>query len=217
MDQTEAAFPILVAEDEATLAEALAECLRQKGFQVDLARDGREALNFLEKRPYPLVITDLVMPEFDGLTVLRAARQRLPEALVVIMTGYASLDSAIGAIREGAHDYLCKPFKLQEIEVMVANAARLIQLHKENQVLLRRLEELTAKLQNLEIMPPGSGSKAHRPKASPAFSPYPLEMTLVEGEGAHRLLVDLERLHRLYKEELLTKDEYRKIKQRLLI
>src|SRR4030043_154696 len=145
MAGSEAPLSILIAEDDVTLAAALAEFLRQKGHQVDLAPHGGKALSLLEKQTYPLIITDLVMPEADGLTVLRAARQRDPATMVIIMTGYASLDSAIGAIREGAYDYLCKPFKLQEIEIVVTNATRLINLRRENQKLLHKLDDLTAK------------------------------------------------------------------------
>ena len=114
---------ILIAEDDPNLGEALVSYLQEKGHAVDLARHGGEALNLIERHNYSLILTDLVMPEADGLAVLRAARQKNPVALVVIMTGHASLASALQATREGAYDYLRKPFNLQEIEVAVDNAA----------------------------------------------------------------------------------------------
>jgi DNA-binding NtrC family response regulator len=210
---------ILVAEDDETLAAALAEFLREKGHQVDLAPHGGEALILLEKQVYPLIITDLVMPEADGLTVLRAARQRDPATLVVIMTGYASLDSAIGAIREGAYDYLCKPFKLQEIEIAVTNATRLIHLRSENQRLVHKLDDLTAKLREMQELPQLLGGEV-RPgtRSRTLWSPGPVPLKDYSSEEQDQQhLGDLERLRDLYRENMLTKEEYQKIKERLLI
>lgn len=215
----DAPFSILVAEDDETLAAALAEFLREKGHRVDLAPHGGEALVLLEKQAYPLIITDLVMPEADGLTVLRAARQRDPATLVVIMTGYASLDSAIGAIREGAYDYLCKPFKLQEIEIAVTNATRLIHLRRENQRLLHKLDDLTVKLRELQELPQLLGGEARSETRSPTLwspGPVPLKDYSPE-EQSQQYLGDLERLRDLYRENMLTKEEFQKIKERLLI
>ena len=95
---------ILIAEDDTNLGEALVSFLREKGHIVDLARHGGEALELLKRRSYSLILADLVMPEADGLEVLREARQRNPASLVVIMTGHASLASALQATREGAYD-----------------------------------------------------------------------------------------------------------------
>jgi DNA-binding NtrC family response regulator len=210
---------ILIAEDDETLAAALDEFLREKGHQVDLATNGGEALALLEKKSYPLIITDLVMPEADGLTVLRAARQRDPATLVVIMTGYASLDSAIGAIREGAYDYLCKPFKLQEIEIAVNNATQLINLHRENQKLLQRLDDMTAKLKEMQQLSQLLGGVAPletRPRTLWSPGPVPLRDYSPEDPN-QQFLTDLERLRSLYKESMLTKTEYQRLKERLLI
>jgi len=219
MARSDAPPAILIAEDDDTLAAALDEFLREKGHQVDLAAHGGEALALLEKKTYPLIITDLVMPEADGLTVLRAARQRDPATLVVIMTGYASLDSAIGAIREGAYDYLCKPFKLQEIEIAVNNATQLINLHQENQKLLHRLNDLTAKLkemQQLSQLLGDDGRLETRPRTLWSPGPVPLRDYSPEDQN-QQFLTDLERLRSLYKESMLTKEEYRKLKERLII
>jgi YesN/AraC family two-component response regulator len=134
------------------------------------------------------------------------------------MTGYASLDSAIGAIREGAYDYLCKPFKLQEIEIAVTNASRLIQLHRENQRLLGKLNDLTAKLQEMQQLSqhPVMVDHAGKRRALWSTSPVPLGDYFPEKQGLQDL-ADLERLRDLYKENMLTHEEYQKLKQRLLI
>jgi DNA-binding NtrC family response regulator len=223
MGTAEVKLPILIAEDDPTLGEALTGFLREKGHAVNLARTGGEALALLEKQSYPLVITDLVMPEADGLMVLRAARQRDPATLVVIMTGYASIDSAIEATREGAYDYLRKPFKLQEIEIAVSRAARLLFLDKENQRLLHKLNDLTAQLEDLQQInqshqadaPPGDKAR------SPRYAvPFPLSnyfLLAQEQENRSELEHLQERLRALYKENLLTEKEYQVLKQRILI
>jgi CheY-like chemotaxis protein len=211
------ALNILVAEDDATLGEALVSFLQEKGHQADLARDGCQALDWLRQRNYSLVITDLVMPGADGLEVLRASRQCQPPPLVVIMTGYASIDTAIEAIHQGAYEYLRKPFKLQEIEIAVANAARLLHLHRENQRLVQSLQELRAQLAILKTrsLP---DPEAPETDASPAGLVLPLPLGpggWVEPVRPHQS--DLERLHHLYRESLLTENEYQVLKQRLLI
>ena len=219
MSELDIPLQILIAEDDPTLAGVLAESLRHQGHEVDLAENGGKALELLKDKTYSLVITDLVMPEADGLTVLRTARQRDPSTLVVIMTGYASLDSAIGAIREGAYDYLCKPFKLQEIEIAVTNASRLINLHRENERLLCKLDNLTAKLQEMQQLPQFSGADGRpetRTQTVWSLGPVPLKDYSPEDQN-QLYLSDLERLRDLYKENMLTKDEYQKFKERLLI
>lgn len=191
---------ILLAEDDPTLGAALAGFLRHRGHRVTWARHGGEALTVLQEKDFSLVITDLIMPVADGLEVLRAARRREPPPLVVIMTGYASIDSAIQAIREGAYDYLRKPFKLQEIEVAVANAARLLALYQENQALLGRLADLSARL--AEANPEASGQLTPSPAAPPATLSPPQDR-------------DFERLRLLYQERLLSEPEYHTLKHKV--
>jgi DNA-binding NtrC family response regulator len=210
---------ILIAEDDPSLGEALVSYLREKGHLVDLARHGGEALAFIGRRRYSMILTDLVMPEVDGLAVLRAARQKDPAALVVIMTGHASLASALQATREGAYDYLRKPFNLQEIEVAVDNAARLLHLREENGRLLAKLNELNAKLEELQQESPYP--EAALPPAGHHGEPDPLRNLLWcyplpwEVDPPHPS--DMERLLGLYRENLLTDKEFQILKERILI
>jgi len=210
---------ILVAEDDPHLGEALRGFLREKGHKVDLARNGAEALSLLKRRHYSLVLTDLVMPEADGLEVLRLAREQDPATLVVIMTGHASLESAVQATREGAYDYLRKPFNLRELDIAVANAARLLHLKAENLHLLKKLHELTAKLEDLQtnqqVSEPPAPTPTQASEAHPlTFIPWRFPLAW-ETESAHP--GDLERLLGLYKDNLLTEREFQILKQRLLI
>jgi DNA-binding response OmpR family regulator len=210
---------ILIAEDDPNLGEALVSYLREKGYAVDLARHGGEALKFISRHDYSLILTDLVMPEADGLEVLRSARQKNPAALVVVMTGHASLTSALQATREGAYDYLRKPFNLQEIEVAVDNAARLLHLLEENGRLLAKLNELNAKL--AELQQETAYPEADLPPAHDNGRPDPLRNLLWcyplpwEVDPPHH--GDLERLLGLYREKLLTEREFQILKERILI
>jgi len=214
MSDSQASLRILVAEDDLNLGEALAGFLREQGHRVDLAKNGLEALKHLEKNDYQLVVADLVMPEADGLTVLRAAKQKNNETLVVVMTGYASVDSALEATREGAFDYLRKPFKLQEINIAVANAARLLALHRENQDLLQKLHDLKARLERLE-----DRQKATEGRLAPEPGKNGLaSLSQEKPKGlSDQHQADLARLRRLYRENLLTEKEYQTIKQHLHI
>ncbi len=134
-------FRIWIAEDDDEFREALGKSLAGELRTIQLYSDGRELVESLNTDPaFDIVIADLLMPGTDGLQVLEAAKRCNPEGVVIIMTGYASLDTAIQAIRGGAYDYIRKPFKLDEIEVIVKNACEKIALIRENQRLTKRLD-----------------------------------------------------------------------------
>jgi len=130
----------MVVDDDAAICELIAEHLRVRGLAVTTARDGRAAVTALSRSGgcYGLVLTDISMPGADGFEVLRAARSANPSALVVVITGYASLDSAIQAVRLGAHDYLTKPFTLGQIDVILRNISERLALERENRDLAAR-------------------------------------------------------------------------------
>jgi DNA-binding NtrC family response regulator len=130
---------VLVVDDEPDIRELLAECFRNKGLPVCQAADGDAAIGLLSGAPtrFGLVVTDLQLPGRDGLEVLRAARHLNPSCAVVIVTGYASIDSAIEAVRLGAYDYLTKPFSVGQIEVMLRRVQDRRALEVENRRLLR--------------------------------------------------------------------------------
>jgi DNA-binding NtrC family response regulator len=115
---------ILVAEDEPGVRESLAEVLRDAGYTVHTAVDGRAALAALEEHDFAVVVTDLRMPGADGLAVLRRAREISPQTLVVVMTAHGSVETAVDALRAGATDYLLKPIMMDEI---LAKVERLLE------------------------------------------------------------------------------------------
>ena len=132
---------VLVVEDEADVRELLVEYFRTRGYTVADAADGRSAISVLERDAFDLVLTDLQLPEADGLAVLAAARRLHPSIDVVIVTGFASLDSAIQAVRLGAYDYLTKPFSLGQIDVVLRRIDKFAELQAENQRLSRQLAQ----------------------------------------------------------------------------
>ena len=130
--------PVMVADDDPAVRELLADYLRDRGLTVATVQDGRAAVAALERGRFGLVLTDINMPGADGFEVLRAARVANASAYVVIMTGYASLESAIKAVRLGAHDYLTKPFSLGQIDVMLNAINDRSKLERENRELSLR-------------------------------------------------------------------------------
>jgi two-component system response regulator PilR (NtrC family) len=130
---------ILVVDDERSMRDLLAITLRQAGHDVVLAEGGEQAVQALRADGFDLVITDLRMRKVDGLGVLRAAREHAPGTVVLVVTAYASTETAVEAMKLGAYDYLTKPFKLDEIRLTVDKALERKRLHDENQALRREL------------------------------------------------------------------------------
>ncbi len=113
---------ILIVDDEAGMREFLRIFLEREGFQVESAQDGQEALRAAKKTSFDLIISDLKMPRMDGVSLLQGLCKFQPEVPVILMTAYASADSAIEAMKLGAYDYLTKPFRVEEIKQVIARA-----------------------------------------------------------------------------------------------
>ena len=130
---------VLVVDDERSMRELLAIMLRQAGHDVTVADGGEAAIKALKSDTFDLVITDLRMREVDGLAVLRAAKEQSPQTVVLVITAFASTETAVEAMKLGAYDYLTKPFKVDEIKLTIANALERKRLQDENQALKRQL------------------------------------------------------------------------------
>ena len=124
-------FEILIVDDDKTLLSALKTVLDHEN-HVTICNDGNKAIELCKNEKFDLIITDLMMPGASGLEVLTESRKMDPDILVVLITGFASLETAVQAIREGAYDYITKPFKLDEIRIIVNNAREKIRLIREN-------------------------------------------------------------------------------------
>lgn len=113
---------VLIVDDEEIMREFLKEVLRDDGYVIDLACSGREAVDKMGESQYDVVITDIVMPELNGLGVVAAAKKLPYDVDVIVMTGYASMDTAVESMKLGARDYITKPFNIDQIRIIVSNA-----------------------------------------------------------------------------------------------
>ncbi|MBL7715229.1 MAG: sigma-54-dependent Fis family transcriptional regulator [Bdellovibrionales bacterium] len=114
---------ILVIDDDEVMRKLVREVLLKDGHQVEMAGSGEAAIPFLKKEVFPIVVTDVRMLDLGGMDVLREVKKRNPESVVILMTGFGSMDGAIEAIREGAFDYISKPFKIDDLKALVKRAA----------------------------------------------------------------------------------------------
>ncbi|MBI4574427.1 MAG: sigma-54-dependent Fis family transcriptional regulator, partial [candidate division NC10 bacterium] len=113
---------VLIVDDEDQMRELLTKVLEKNGYLMTAAADGAAALALLEREPVDLVLTDVRMPGLDGMEALRAIKEMNPEIVVIIMTAFGSIDQAVQAVKEGAYDYINKPFKIDEILLTIKKA-----------------------------------------------------------------------------------------------
>jgi two-component system response regulator PilR (NtrC family) len=125
-------FRVLIVDDEKSMREFLSIVLNKEGYTVTVASHGPEALSLIDKEIYDLVISDIKMPGLSGLDLLKAVKAVSPSTVVLMMTAFASTETAVEAMREGAYDYLTKPFKIDEVKLLVKNALERKQLQDEN-------------------------------------------------------------------------------------
>ena len=130
---------VLIAEDEEHLGAILEHFLRGRGYAVTMCRDGKTALASLQAESYDVALIDIVMPEMDGLEVLRHLQSEPDPPEVIIITGNGTIDTAITAIKLGAYDYISKPYRMAEIDVMVRRAWEKRELLRSNVFLRTRL------------------------------------------------------------------------------
>ena len=229
-NSTEETIRVLIAEDDDSLREILEDLLTQPGRILRSVKNGEEAIRLLRETEVDLVLTDLMMPGADGIQILKEVKRLHPEGMVIIMTGYASLDSAIEAIRGGAYDYIRKPFKLDEMEIVIHNACEKISLRRENQALLQRLKEAMGEVnqlkeawdQHLSRMLDLWGRISEDPGQEEIklilnqINPAPPDYDLKREESQEKALEALERLVEFRKSGLLNEDELSSFKKILL-
>jgi len=133
---------VLVVDDDSVACDLLSEVLSKEGYEVDVARGGQEAVKKGKEDVFDIVLADVRMPDLDGLGVLRAFKTSSPETIVIVMTAFGSIETAIEAIKEGAYDFVSKPFKLDEIKIVIKRALERRRLLQEN---LRFRSELKEK------------------------------------------------------------------------
>ncbi len=131
---------ILLCDDDKIVVESLAEFLALEGYAVDGVHSGKAACKRLDGQSYEIVITDINMPETDGFELLRYIRERHPEAVPIVITGYGTIESAVEAIKMGAYDYLTKPIVDDELHLVIERACQQQALLRENRRLRRQLD-----------------------------------------------------------------------------
>jgi len=132
---------ILVVDDEEIVRESLLDWLREDGYEVEAVEDGLKALEKFEKRPWDIALIDLKMPKMDGLELLGKIKETWPETQVVIITAYATVNTAVQAIKIGAYDYLVKPFNPEELSLLVKRLVESQSLIKEISYLRKALQK----------------------------------------------------------------------------
>ena len=218
---------ILIAEDDEILGALLRDFLQNPQREIRIQKNGQEAIREVKDHPFDIIIADLMLPGADGLQVLKEVKAFNPEGEVIIITGYASLDPAILAIRGGAYDYIRKPFKLEELEVAVKNASEKISLIRENRLLLQRLREATGEMEGLhkawdefldQIEATGSPSpgKFSETDLSITLKQIPPDFDLQRQDFQEKALHILDRLTKLRKQDLIGEEEFLSFKKILL-
>jgi DNA-binding NtrC family response regulator len=132
---------LLIIEDEETLRESLKRVFLREAYEVDVTDNAETALNMVDGRIYDLIISDIILPGMNGIELLKKCREQNPEQIVIIMTAYASLETAVEALRAGAYDYIVKPIIHEEIKRIARNALRERSLRSENAILKKQIEE----------------------------------------------------------------------------
>ena len=131
---------VLIVDDEPLMRLSMLDALEAVGCEVTAASTGTEGLAILGTRQFDIVITDLRLPGADGLTILRASKERSPTTEVILITAHGSVDTAVGAINLGAYDYVTKPFQMDELLLIVERVGKIIGLRRENSELKEVLE-----------------------------------------------------------------------------
>lgn len=170
---------ILVVDDELSIRLLLTEELSREGYQVATAASGEEALTMLRQITFDLILLDLKMPGVDGLQVMEEALTLAPDTVVIMLTAYGTLDSAIEAMRRGGHDYLLKPSTTEEILTSVKGGLAKRRQRLRQQELIKRIEDSAHQLRSEE---------AQRKESETAVGRYPRFLR------ARELLLDRERL-----------------------
>jgi two-component system response regulator HydG len=132
---------VLIIDDEAFHAETVAESLERVGYECVIATSGSEGAKKIQEEEFDVILTDLRMEDMDGLAIVRKAKEDLPDAEVVVITGHGDVKTAVEAIKLGAANYLTKPVDLSELRAIVARAAERLRLAQANRALLRQLNE----------------------------------------------------------------------------
>ena len=117
-------YRLMVIDDEPIVGKRLRQILEKAGYDIKVFTDGRSALNDLRKNSYDIVVTDLKMEDVDGMKILEASIEKNPDIKVIIITGFAKIDTAKEAFKKGVFDFIAKPFKIEELKQVILRAEK---------------------------------------------------------------------------------------------
>lgn len=140
MSSPDPPISVLVVDDEELLAKSCSQILSSEGYQVTTETRGRSALETARRHRPDIVLTDLMLPDMDGMTLLREILSISPSTLVIMITGFATVNSSVEAIQAGAYDYIPKPFTATQLRILIGRAARQVQLTRDNAQLRNQLK-----------------------------------------------------------------------------
>ncbi|HJW14964.1 MAG TPA: response regulator, partial [Thermoanaerobaculia bacterium] len=143
MNPEKKAVRIFIVDDEPIVRESLGGWFTNGGYAVELADSGKQALDRLATTDADVFLLDIKMPGMDGIELQKKIREAKPDATIIIMTAYASVDTAVAAMKQGAYDYIIKPFDPDDLEHLVRNALERRRLVAENQELKARIDEMS--------------------------------------------------------------------------
>ena len=189
---SDAKIKVLVAEDEVNLGQILSNFLSGRGCAVRTVTDGRAAIDALRAEAYDVALLDIVMPELDGLEVLKQVRTEADPPEVIIITGNGTIETAISAMKLGAYDYMAKPYRMAEIDVLVRRAWEKRRLARENVLLQSQLERAGGALEIETQYAPLRAVLEMIARVAPSDSPV-----LVTGESGTGKELVAHTLHRL--------------------
>ncbi|MBK6345793.1 MAG: sigma-54-dependent Fis family transcriptional regulator [Bacteroidales bacterium] len=135
---------ILVVDDEESVRDSLNLWFTEDGYRVACAEDAKKALSMLESETFNIILADLKMPGMDGLEMLRRIKALDKDSIVIVMTAFASVDTAVKALKDGAYDYVTKPFDPDDLSHLIRNATMQISLSQENEILKKRVDSLAS-------------------------------------------------------------------------
>lgn len=225
---------MLIVDDDKVLCKMLEDVLSQETkLHIVSTHDGRDAIEQIKEKHFNLILTDLMMPGADGMNVLKVAKEADEGVHVIIITGFASLETAMEAIRKGAYDYITKPFKLDEIKIAVQNACEKIRLLRQNQILIENLKQAYKELDSLKKSRKELSRKVERINQSMDESQERLAENIIGLQTVPSdlpvsyylrrrrtdkacALMELEKLGKLRDEGILTEEEFRACKNRFL-
>ncbi len=144
---------LLIVDDEQVAISNLTHVMKKEGYSVVATQKGQNALKLIEDEWFDVVLTDLKMQKVDGMQILKRCKDLSPDTEVIMITGYATVQSAIEAMKKGAYDYITKPFKLDEVRKIVSEAVEKVRLKKENAQLREQLERFEGKVKLISQNP----------------------------------------------------------------